>query len=325
MTHELKKLKEMHLNRNIMSYLICVIIASVLWFMNALNKDYVAEISYPVKYINFPQGKYSISTLPSQLQLEVRAKGFALLAHRVRTSFLPITFNVSTYSHLLQVQKESHTWEYRLRTNDIKERISDQVSPDITLINIYPEEILFRFAKAKSKRIAVRPIVSYELKRQYILNSITATPDSITVSGPSLLIDTLRYIPTQPLRLKDIGKNQTRTAKLIQLPNCTVEDQEVEVNIQVEQSTESRRSITITPLHVPDSINIRLFPPHVDISYEIGLSKYEKVSDQDFVFSVDYPQTTNQTYLDIKVVKAPAFIKNLTYTPQKVEYILEKK
>ena len=43
-----------------------------------------------------------------------------------------------------------------------------------------------------------------------------------------------------------------------------------------------------------------------------------------FVFA-DYPKNADVTYLEVKVVKAPDYIKNLSYTPQKVEYILEKK
>lgn len=317
------KLKEIRLSKNIISYLICVLIASILWLMNALNKEYTAEISYPVKYINFPQGKYPVSNLPNQLQLEVKAKGFSLLGHRIRTSFLPVTFNMSTYVHLLE--QKDHIWEFRLNTNDIKDRIGGQLSSEIKLLNVYPEEILFRFAIAKTRKIAIRPVVDYTLRRQYILSSITAKPDSIAVSGPALIIDTLQYVSTLPIHLKDIGKNQVETVKLAPLPQCTFEEQNITVDIRVEQFTEARKSIPITPRHVPDSMNIRLFPPHVEISYEVGLSKYDKVSEKDFTFTVDYPQTVNATYLDIKVKKSPSFIKNLTFTPQKAEYILEKK
>ena len=72
-------------------------------------------------------------------------------------------------------------------------------------------------------------------------------------------------------------------------------------------------------------MNIRLFPAVVNISYETGLSKYDQVTDHDFVFYVDYPTDTEISYLEVKTGKVPDFIKNLTYTPQKVEYILEKK
>ncbi len=52
-SHTIKKTKEIRLSKNIVSYLICVAIASILWLLNALSKDYSAELTYPVKYTNF--------------------------------------------------------------------------------------------------------------------------------------------------------------------------------------------------------------------------------------------------------------------------------
>ena len=74
---QIQQFKEKYLNRNIVSYLICVVIASILWFLNTLSKDYLTEITYPVKYTNFPAGKYPVAELPTQIQLTVKAKGFA--------------------------------------------------------------------------------------------------------------------------------------------------------------------------------------------------------------------------------------------------------
>ncbi len=323
LTNEMHKLKEIRLNRNIISYLICVIIASILWFLNALNKDYSAELSFPVKYINFPEGKYPAAKLPSQMQLEVKAKGFALLGYRIKTSFLPITFNVSTYSNHLQENKG--IYEYTLNTDDIKDKIGSQLSSDIKLVNIYPEEIIFKFATSKCKKIAIHPDLIYTLKRQYILNNIITQPDSIEVCGPAFIVDTLQYISTESWQLKELKKNTDKKLTLIPIPDCYFKEKSVEVSVEVEQFTEAKRTIPVTPTGVPDSMLIRLFPSSVNISYEVGLSKYEKISDKDFVFSVDYPKAATTNYLEINVNKQPGFIKNLSYSPQKVEYILEKK
>ena len=116
---QIQQFKEKYLNRNIVSYLICVVIASILWFLNTLSKDYLTEITYPVKYTNFPAGKYPVAELPTQIQLTVKAKGFALLGHSIRTSFLPITFNVGSYcNHALS--DKAGIQEFILNTNDIK-------------------------------------------------------------------------------------------------------------------------------------------------------------------------------------------------------------
>lgn len=320
---EFLKKSNLRIDRNIITYLICVVIATILWFLNALNKDYSAVISYPVKYVNLPQGKHLISDLPSTLSLEVRAKGFALLGHRISTSFLPITFNVNTYSnHLLE---KDEVFEYTLNTNEIKDKIGNQLNTEIKLLDITPATIEFKFAQSVEKKVAVRPVVNYTLKRQYILNQITATPDSVLVSGPATIIDTLRYISTKSLRLKDLGKSVTKEVELTPLRGCTVDDATVKLDLQVEQFTETKKTIRLQARHVPGAFYLRLFPDNINITYDVGLSNYEKITNQDFEFYVDYDQTKSSSYLDVKVGKTPAFIKNLVFSPQKVEYIIERK
>ena len=315
--------KNIPIDRNIITYLICVVIATILWFLNALNKDYTAVISYPVKYINFPEGKHLTVDLPETFSLEVRAKGFALLGHRVSTSLLPITFNVNTFSnHLLE---KDDVFEYTVNTNDIKEKISNQLNPEIKLQDITPAIIHFKFAQSVSKKVAIRPIVEYTLKRQYILNKITATPDSILVSGPSVIVDSLQYVPTQKVNLKELEKSVSKEVELAPVRNCTFNPVPVKLDFQVEQFTETQKTIELRALHVPDSLYLRLFPDNINITYDVGLSNYDKVTNADFAFYVDYKQTATSSYLDIKVGRAPTYIKDLNYTPQKVEYIIERK
>ena len=59
---QIQQFKEKYLNRNIVSYLICVVIASILWFLNTLSKDYLTEISGQVH--QFPRGKISRCRTP---------------------------------------------------------------------------------------------------------------------------------------------------------------------------------------------------------------------------------------------------------------------
>lgn len=167
--------------------------------------------------------------------------------------------------------------------------------------------------------------MDYKLKRQYILNQIKLDPDSVTVSGPANIIDKLPNVPTEMWTVKDLSRTTSKTLKLADVEYCHLNLNSTKVTLEVEQFTESRRTIAITPQLVPDSINMRLFPSTLNISYDVGLSKYDQVSDNDFLFAVDYPQNADTAYLEVKVVKAPAFIKDLKFTPQKVEFLLEKK
>lgn len=314
----------LHIDRNIISYCICVVIASILWFLNALNKDYTSEIAYPVKYTDFPQGKYLISELPENITLEVKAKGFALLTHQIRTSFLPIIVNVSSYSNHLP--EKNNVFEYTLYLNDIKDKINNQLSSDIKLLNIQPEKIDFRFSPAVSKKIAVYPVVDYTMKQQYILKGgIRCTPDSILASGPAQIMDTLKYIYTQPWDAGEIKKERIQTVGLNPIRGIEFDEQKIRIEMQPERYTEANRTIPIRVLNLPDSLTMKLFPGTVDITYEIGLSQYDAIKDSDFTFTVDYTKITSGPFLPVNLIHSPSYIKDLRYTPQKVEFILEQK
>ena len=74
--------QELHIKRNVITYGVCVIIATVLWFLNALNKEYTTEISYPIKYTELPKGKLLVSEPPKEMTLTIKAHGFAPLQHQ---------------------------------------------------------------------------------------------------------------------------------------------------------------------------------------------------------------------------------------------------
>lgn len=306
-----------------MDYLICVVIATLLWLMNALNQDYTVELDYPVRYINVPQDKYAANHFPTKLQVSVRAKGFTLLGRRVQTSFRPITFNYNNFSQ--SMQRKGQIYECRLGGNELKERVAGQISSEMKLVGVAPEELVLQFAAATIKKVAVCPRVNYTLKRQHILNGIRVVPDSVTVSGPEVYIDSLQCVYTESWTAKEIKSREERELQLEEMEHCVVPKEPVRVTLDVEQFTEARRKLMIYPDGVPSHVNMQLFPGVVEVVYEVGLSRYNEIKDSDFLIAVDYPSDLDATYLEVKVKKTPEYIKDLKFSPQTVEFFLEKK
>ena len=191
--------RKIPLQQNVATYGVCLVIATALWFLNALNKTYVTEISYPVKYTDFPKGKLLVSELPEEMTLEIKAHGFALLRYKISTAFQPIVFNVNSYSN--GVIEKNDLLSFTVTTAEVKERINSQLNQDIELLNIKPESVTFEFSRFQTKTVPVIPQVTYTLKHQYILRKdITVTPDSLRIEGPASIVDTLRAIYTKPVK-----------------------------------------------------------------------------------------------------------------------------
>ncbi|MDL2251278.1 YbbR-like domain-containing protein [Odoribacter sp. OttesenSCG-928-J03] len=313
------------MDRSIITYSICVFIAAGLWGLNKLNREYTTEISYPVKYTDFPKDKYIVNTPPQEIVIEVKAKGFVLLRHQISHAFLPITLSLNSAQTSKQPQNKE-IQEYALKLNDIREKIAGQLSSSIKLISIDPEEIHLAFSKATSKKVKISPLVKYSMKKGYILkDAITCIPDSVEINGSAALLDTIREIRTSMWHAGEIHKNKTSDIELLYPSGVHADIKSVNATVEVERFTEAKRSIPIIPLNVPDSLRIKLFPENVEITYEVGLSRYDFINDKDFRFIAVYDPKDGSSYLQVKADMLSPFIQNLRFTPQKIEFILEKK
>ncbi|MDR2414940.1 MAG: YbbR-like domain-containing protein [Odoribacteraceae bacterium] len=310
------------IRNNAITYGAFLVVAVMLWFLNALGKEYVTEVTYPVKYGDIPKGKILEPDAPREITLEIRAHGFSLLRHKLSTSFLPVVLNVN--SDLLQ---KSDVMEKRVNMTDIKERLAAQFHSDIQVLRVKPESILFKFARLKSKKLPVVHDTRYALRPQYILQEeITISPDSVVVEGPAAIIDTLRVARLAPVIFEDLYKNVSRNVPLLEIPGVHPLVEEARVSIKVERYTEGRKSILVIARNLPASLKLRLFPSSVEVTYNVGLSRYDQVLDAHFVLSVDYRQVADAPgSLEVKVEKAPPFIQNLTLSPERLEFLVEQK
>lgn len=313
------------IERNILTFGICLVVATVMWFLNILNKEYTTKITYPVKYADLPKGKLLVSELPEEITLEIKAHGFALLRYRIGTSFLPIVFNVNAYTN--EAIEKKDLLDYTIYLSEIKDKISSQLNNDLNLINIEPKSIHFKFSKLQSKTVRVIPQVNYSLRRQHILkNPISVSPDRVMISGPDSVLDTIYAVYTRPLDLKDLSRNVNRTVSILPVPGIQPDIEEVKIQIEVERFTEARKNVPLRVKNLPESFLLQLFPGSVDVTYEVGLSRYDQVTDTSFIFTVDYDQIPHSPdFLPVHVEKCPDFIQNLSCSPGKVEYLVEKK
>ncbi|MGL5681919.1 MAG: CdaR family protein [Marinifilaceae bacterium] len=311
-------------DQRIVAYLVCVLIALTLWFLNALNKEYVTEISYPVRYTNIPESYYLSDNLPEEIVLNVTAKGFNLLGHRMQTSFQPIELNIAAYS---DVFIENGTGkEYTLYTSTIRDRIAGQMNTDIKLNRVMPESLNFKLSKAKSKRVPVEANIEYMLKPQYTLaEEPIVIPDSILITGPRDVVDSVQMVQTQYITLGLLGERYSSRLALEKIPDVRFSTDKVDVVLNVEQFTELQLSVPIVATNVPDSLYMRLLPSFVTVTCNVGLSHFDSLTPKRFAFAVDFNQTENSGYLDVVLTEKPRFVFNLTYFPTKVEYIIEKR
>ena len=309
-------------------FLLFLVLSTLAWFIRSLNDTYVADLYYPVKYNNLPPNRILLSEPPSKLVLRVRADGYTILANKLRFK-RTLNYDVNAFS-LYSLSLDS-TSVYQL-TRYAREKLTAELnssSKNISILNIEPDTIFFNFARVRNRKIPVRPILSTDetmFARQHMLNGkIRVIPDSVVAIGPSAIVDTLKFIPTEKITLNDLDDTTRKNAKIAQISRVKIPQKKVKVIIPVDRFTESEIEVPIELEHVPDSLVLKTFPKAVKINYLVTLSNFPKANAEMFHPYVDYRniELKSSAKLKVQLDSLPGYIHGIKLSPQYVDYLIE--
>ena len=311
-------------DKRVAAYLVCVAMATVFWFLNALSKTYTIDLVAPVKYVNYPNNKTLSNTPPAEFELTVRAHGFTLIRQELSFLFLPLQFDVNALTNNRMIDSKKNY--FIIPSRQFLNELSNKFSNDIEILSMNPDTLIFNFEKMSQKRVKVVPDVKLNLKKQYQLSGeIKTEPDSIIVNGPKSMLDTIQEIKTESKQFPAVFEPIEEQINIAQVSNLYADVSSVVLKIPVEEYTEAQQSVQVTVLNQPEGLNIKLFPAKVKVSYQIGLSRFSGIHPEDFKLSVDYNDIlAAKPRLAIKTGSAPSFIYALKITPEELEYLIEK-
>jgi len=78
-SNAITRIRRLLLGKKVGTFLICLGIASLLWVVHALNRNYKYTIQVPVKFLNLPSNKLIVGELPEKLDVEIKTSGLKLL------------------------------------------------------------------------------------------------------------------------------------------------------------------------------------------------------------------------------------------------------
>lgn len=315
------KVEQLKNDKRVVVFLVCVFIATVLWFLNALEKDYTTTIAYPVRYVSPPNHQFLANTPPEKLDLKVEAHGFTLLRHKLSFAYSPIVLNLSNITRNL----ESNNGVYFVPTNTLQRRISSQISNEISLQQISPDNIRIALDSLKTKTVKVKADVSVNFKPQFNRKSpVKLEPEVVKITGPASTVDTIRFLQTEKRSFDNVDATINRNIKLLHPETTTLVPQEVLLQIEVEKYTEKQLKLPIQVVNKPADVSIKLFPSELTLNCMVGLSEFDNISAANFRAVIDYSSISdNESRLSVKIATKPSFVEITRYTPESVEYLIE--
>ena len=288
-----------------------------------MSKNYTSDIEYPMVYEDFPENKVFVGELPGHLDLQINSHGYALLRYKLFKKPVPISFHISAFN-LSRGQDSSSAY---ILTRYLKDQISRQLPSELQLLEIKPDTLHFRFADRVTRKLKIKPDFNYSIVKQFtIKDEIRLTPDSVEVTGPDLIIDTLDYILTERLDLGELTKNYEDRVRLSQKAELTYDVSRVECTIELERFTELQVSVPVEVLNMPDSILLQTFPSSIKLNCKVGLSKYDRIENYPFRAVVDFEKIEERVpTLNVSIQNLPDYLLGYEYYPKTVEYLKSKK
>jgi hypothetical protein len=226
-------------NNKPLIFLVCLLIATILWFVKALEKDYETIVSMPIQYTNLPLNKVLLNPPPSRLNVKVKAQGFVLLRHKLGLTFSPINFNINTLTKTT-LNKKNPTNFFVLSDQYISQ-ISNQVNSEISIRDISPDTLFFHFDKLSEKKVRVISKLNISFQDHYnCSDSVKLSPSQIIVRGPSSIVDTLTGVYTKNQRFNNINATINQNIMLEKIEQLEFSTYKINLEIPVSLQSEKK-------------------------------------------------------------------------------------
>lgn len=302
---------------NFNSFLFFLFFAVIIWFFVQFSKQYNEVVNIPVKYINVPPDKLLVNN-PDHIKLRMEENGFRIAWFSLfpPTLYVDITKTVEENGRLLYIVDEN------------RNEILSQLNIDFEDSRLVKDALVINFQQRQQKKLPVISKIETAYAAGYgAAEGLRLEPDSIRVSGPDNLLDTLSRLYTMPLKLRKISQDLSGSVGIdtSAFQNLTLYRQEVNYSVDVEKFTEGKVRVPIELINVPENLNVVIFPKETLLFYQVNLKDYSKVTASDFRVVADFSQLRdNQDFLLPEVVKQPPFTTNLRLNEKKIQFIIKK-
>ncbi|MCB0396083.1 MAG: hypothetical protein KDD36_05495 [Flavobacteriales bacterium] len=317
--------KKGRLNRQMYVFVSCLLLSALFWLLITLSNNFTTRLTVGLTYEGLPEDKVLVNKLPDRAEMEVYGNGFDLLGMVMRGSLLKMNIDLGR----MRAGRDERGHMYIL-TNANLTYFSYLLGDQVRVSDVKPDSLRLRYDVRISKKVPIRFNGNIRFRKQFQLkDELIIQPDSIVISGPNVVIAGITEMLTEKLMLDDVHETYSHVLSVhVDSVNGTYEvsQRQVKVEIPVESFTEDSRMVAVRSQQKADSVNLRLFPDSIRVTYLVGLSHMDEIRSEDFEAIVDLGTqalTENKT-LKVTLEKSPDFIRSVRIQPARVEFLIRK-
>jgi len=314
-----EKVKNILKKREAKLFFMFLLLSFFAWFISSLSHQFQSNASFDLEFINPPDSMMLVSASKRNIDVKLDAVGFRFLLYNLNKPKMKINLSDA-------VRKGKH---YFLSPNRSRRQIADQLVNGVELLDIGNDTLFFEFYGVISKKLPVLPVLDIEYTQNYLLDGeVALSPDSVQIKGPVNEIDSIRFLKTNKIILKDVNKDfsmQLKLQELTGLEKTTVFQENIEIKGRVSKFSEKIISVPITIAHLPKNTQAQTFPKNVDILVKASLRNLKRLSEMDFEVLGDYNTVKKgEKSIQLSITKKPAWIHDAELPKNSVDFILKR-
>lgn len=314
------------INRDMVVFAFFLLLSFIFWYLNSLGKSIESDLKYPVRYINLPKERVLSEDLPSRLELYLKGPGYSILKLKLSGSRAPLILDISTINY--RRVPGSNTLSYYFLSTGLIPKLKNQLRTECEIVSIRPDTLFFTFDRIIAKAVPVIPDVEILTEKQYsVKGKIQVDPDSVILTGPKHIIDTVESIQTRFKKLTGVDETITRSLMLKTSKEYSSSVKKVTLTIPVEQFTEAEIHVPVKIINSPDSIDVKIFPDEVTVRCQVAVSDYSQFKERPFEVVLDLKKAnlSSGDKIPLEISNVPPFVNSLRVTPSKVDFLIEKR
>lgn len=305
-------------SREFFIFLFFFFIASGFWLLQTLNNDYETEFSIPVRLKGVPDNIVITSEPASELHIRVKDKGTVLLNYMLGKSFFPVTLDFSDYKG-----KDNHV---RIYSSQFEKRLFGQLNASTKLLSVKPDTLEYIYSTGASKLIPVKFHGTVNAGRQYYISDTICTPDSVLAYAPVGVLDTISVAYTQKMDFEDVSDTLRRQIPLLARKGVKYVPASVEMVFPVDIYTEKTVEVPLRGVNFPAGKVLRAFPSKVNVTFQVGLSHFRRITADDFHINVSYEELLKlgSDKYTVKLASMPKGVNQIRISPEQVDFLIEQ-
>lgn len=310
------RMNESPRTRSIFLYVGFVVISAVFWSFLTFNRDVQLDIEVPVE-MSLPSNVHLLSKVPDTLTVTVRDRGYRFLSYLFDKS-PKLTLRFSDYSDGNSM--------FKIDQSHLKRAIANVLNKRATIVNVLPEAINVKYTDLPGKKVPIKADIIVEPREDYTqFGVLIQSQDSVLVFSDAKTLNEINEVYTYHVEEKELTDTLRRKISIAPINGAVVEPRAIDIVVPIEKLKLQTRSVKIVVRNAPPGVKMLLFPGDVEVTYRSPVSRIKDDSGITVVVdynSVDFSSPNNK--VKVMIGEVPAAYQDVKFTPDSVEYIIEK-